>query len=71
MTLIERVKSGSPTPEADFVAGTEGVPVDLVLSGLIDGTIVIPANPLHKNLEPRGIGKGLRTKVNANIGTSS
>ena len=71
MTLIERVKSGSPTPEADFVAGAESVPVDLVLSGLIDGTIVIPANPLHKNLEPRGIGKGLRTKVNANIGTSS
>ena len=35
------------------------------------GEIVIPANVNHTNLIPCGIGKGLRTKVNANIGTSS
>ncbi|MBN1855636.1 MAG: phosphomethylpyrimidine synthase ThiC [Dehalococcoidia bacterium] len=71
MTLIERAKTGSSTPEIDIVARAEGVPAEQVASGVIDGTIVIPANPLHTCLEPRGVGKGLRTKVNANIGTSS
>jgi phosphomethylpyrimidine synthase len=37
----------------------------------VAGTIVIPANTRHHNLVPCGIGKGLKTKVNANIGTSS
>ncbi len=45
--------------------------MEAVLGGLLDGTIVIPANPLHRNLTPCGVGKGLRTKVNANLGTSS
>ncbi|MCK4722139.1 MAG: phosphomethylpyrimidine synthase ThiC, partial [Dehalococcoidia bacterium] len=36
-----------------------------------EGTIVIPANVNHTSLVPRGIGKGLTVKVNANIGTSS
>ena len=34
------------------------------------GLVVIPANRNHKNLRPIGIGKGLKTKINANIGTS-
>jgi phosphomethylpyrimidine synthase len=44
---------------------------DFVMRGLAAGEIVIPANINHANLIPCGIGKGLRTKVNANIGTSS
>ena len=48
----------------------EGVEIDFVLQGLINGTIAVPANANHTNLLPCGIGKGLRTKVNANIGTS-
>ncbi|MDN5345444.1 MAG: phosphomethylpyrimidine synthase, partial [Clostridia bacterium] len=35
------------------------------------GRVVIPANKNHTNLEPCGIGRGLRTKVNANLGTST
>jgi len=42
-----------------------------VQQGLAQGNIIIPANANHTNLIPCGIGKGLRTKVNANIGTSS
>jgi phosphomethylpyrimidine synthase len=71
MTLIERAKKGASTPEAEYVARAESISVESVLSGLVDGTIVIPANPIHHSLQPRGIGKSLRTKVNANIGTSS
>ena len=34
------------------------------------GTIVITRNKRHTSITPLGIGKGLRTKINANIGTS-
>lgn len=71
MNLIDRVKNGSNIPEVELVAQSEGVSLDMVVHGLLDGTIVIPANPLHTSLKPGGVGKGLRTKVNANLGTSS
>jgi phosphomethylpyrimidine synthase len=70
MTQIELAKQGIVSPQVKHVAEKEGVGIDLVLQGLINGTIVIPANANHTNLVPCGIGKGLRTKVNANIGTS-
>ncbi len=71
MNLIERVRNGSSIPEVEQVAHSEGVSLETVVNGLLDGTIVIPANPLHAGLKPAGVGKGLRTKVNANLGTSS
>ncbi len=71
MTQIELARSGIVSPEVKHVAEEEGVEVDFILQGLLDGTIVIPANPNHVDLVPCGIGKGLRTKINANIGTSS
>ena len=71
MTLIERIRNGYSAPEVEHVAQYERVSVEVVANGLLDGTIVIPANPLHTRLDARGVGKGLRTKVNANIGTSS
>lgn len=53
------------------VARTEGVPEELIRDGLRRGTIVIPYNRKRpREIEPCGIGLGLRTKVNANIGTS-
>ena len=71
MTQLELARSGIASPQVKHVAEKEGVEVDFILQGLIDGAIVIPANANHANLIPCGIGKGLRTKVNANIGTSS
>ncbi len=52
------------------VAEREGLPEEDVLRGVADGSIVIPANVNHAGLDPMGIGRGLRTKVNANLGTS-
>ena len=53
------------------VAVSEGVDEEFVSQGLTEGTIVIPYNRRRpRQIEPCGIGKGLRTKVNANIGTS-
>jgi phosphomethylpyrimidine synthase len=53
------------------VAGDEGRGAEEIRAGIVRGTIAIPYNPLHKNCRATGIGKGLRTKVNANIGTSA
>lgn len=53
------------------VARSEGIEPGVLLENISLGSVVIPANIHHRNLVPCGIGKGLRTKVNANIGTSS
>lgn len=71
MTQPELAKQGIISEQMRRVAETEGVAAEYVRQGLVDGTIVIPANVGHLNLVPCGIGKGLSTKVNANIGTSS
>ncbi len=71
MTQLELARAGVVSPQMSLVAQYEGVEVELVRQGVAEGTIVIPANTNHVNLTSRGIGKGLKTKVNANIGTSS
>jgi phosphomethylpyrimidine synthase len=71
MTQLELARNGIVSPQATHVAETEGVGTDFILQGLSEGKIIIPANANHTNLIPCGIGKGLKTKVNANIGTSS
>ncbi len=52
------------------VAHKEELEPETVRLGVAEGTIVIPANARHRNVQPCGIGQGLRTKVNANIGSS-
>jgi phosphomethylpyrimidine synthase len=49
---------------------SEGVPEEVIRQGLAEGTTVITQNVKHRNIPPLAIGKGLRTKVNANVGTS-
>ena len=71
MTQLETARKGIISPQMAFVAKHEGVEAEFVRQGVAEGTIVIPSNTNHANLVPCGIGRGLRTKVNANIGTSS
>lgn len=71
MTQLELARQGVISPEMELVARHEGVEAEVVRLGVARGTIVIPANINHAGLSPCGIGQGLRTKVNANIGTSS
>jgi phosphomethylpyrimidine synthase len=52
------------------VADTEKVDVELLRTRVAEGTVVIPLNNSHLNINPVGIGEGLSIKVNANIGTS-
>ena len=71
MTQLESAKAGIISPQVKIVAQHEGVEAGFIRQGVAEGTIVIPANINHANLVPCGIGRGLGTKVNANIGTSS
>ncbi len=70
MTQIAEARRGRLTREMKRVAKDEKVPPEEIARGIADGTIIILANRKHKKVIPIGIGKGLRTKVNTNIGTS-
>jgi len=70
MTQLEMARQGIVSWQTKLVAEREGLDAELVRGGVADGSIVIPANPAHRNLQPCGIGRGLATKVNANVGTS-
>jgi phosphomethylpyrimidine synthase len=69
MTQISEGKHGRITPQMRSVAASEKVAVHEIQKAVTAGRVVIPWNPIHKPY-PLGIGKGLRVKVNANIGTS-
>ncbi|MBS3976142.1 MAG: phosphomethylpyrimidine synthase ThiC [Syntrophomonadaceae bacterium] len=69
MTQLEQARKGIVTPEMSEVAKAEGVGTEVLLAGIAAGEVVIPYNPARKR-KAVGIGKGLATKVNANIGTS-
>ena len=69
MTLMEEAKRGIISKEIKEVAKAEGIDAEVIRRRVANGKIVIPCNPVHSP-KPLGIGKGLRVKVNANIGTS-
>ncbi|MDY6892795.1 MAG: phosphomethylpyrimidine synthase ThiC [Chloroflexota bacterium] len=71
MTQLELAREGTLSPAIQIVAEKEGIDPETLRNGVALGSIVIPVNTNHKGVEPCGIGKGLSTKVNANIGTSS
>ena len=70
MTQLEKAVRGEITEEVKRVASDEGLDPEIVKSRVASGKIVIPANKNRKN-KIVGIGKGLRTKINASIGTST
>jgi len=70
MTQLQKAKRGNFTKEMRDVAREEGIGLEDLREKIKKGLVVIPANRRHRGLKPIGIGKGLRVKVNANIGTS-
>lgn len=71
MTQIQAARKGEITDEMAAVAEAEKRPSEYIREGVASGTIVIPVNELRRGKHAVGIGAGLRTKVNANIGSSS
>ncbi len=67
---MEDAVAGRITDEMRIVAEAEKVTPEFICRGIACGRIVIPVSP-YRYTKPVGIGKGLRTKVNASIGTSS
>ncbi|MBU0650319.1 phosphomethylpyrimidine synthase ThiC [bacterium] len=70
MTQLIEAKKGNITPEMKIVSEQEEISLDLLVEYISKGWVVIPKNKLRDNCKPTGIGKGLTTKINANIGTS-
>lgn len=69
-TQLELALQGIITPQMETAAAQEKVSPEFVRQMIAEGKVVIPSNPNHKStIVP--IGKGMRTKVNASIGTSS
>ncbi|MCG8566015.1 MAG: phosphomethylpyrimidine synthase ThiC, partial [Desulfobacterales bacterium] len=70
-TQLEAARQGIVTEEMKTVAASEGLSETFIMDHVAKGEIVIPCNPNRKHQKVTGIGTGLRTKVNASIGTSS
>jgi phosphomethylpyrimidine synthase len=70
MSLVRDAQNGTVTDEMKVVAQVEGVDPEFVRSGVASGRIVIPISP-YRETRACGVGKGMRTKVNASVGTSS
>ena len=70
MSIVTDAKAGITTEEMRIVARQEGVSEEFVRRGIAGGHITIPLSP-YRQVRICGIGEGLRTKVNASIGTST
>jgi len=71
MTQLERARQGEITPEMESIADREGIDREELRRRVAAGTVVIPRNRNRRGVRPVGIGKGLSTKINASIGTST
>lgn len=70
-TQLQSAKSGIITPEMKKAAEHEGMQASQLRDLIAAGIAVIPKNIVHDFAHIVGIGQGLKTKVNANLGTSS
>ena len=70
MTQLKEAKKGKITEEIEIVAKNENIDIKKLINLISCGKVVIPKN-FNRTTKVCGIGQGLRTKINANIGSSS
>lgn len=70
-TQMEAAKKGILTPQMKQVLAKESITKELLLERVANGSIAIPANIHHTSLDAVGVGRGLKTKINVNLGISS
>ncbi len=70
-TFLEELGRGAVPPLLERLAADEGLELSALVDALCEGTAVVPYNNARVLQSPRVVGGGSRTKVNANIGTSS
>src|SRR5579875_4165451 len=71
MSQMHFARKGLITEEMAFVAHKEKLQPEFVRDEIAKGTMIIPANINHPELEPMAIGVGSLCKINANIGNSA
>ncbi|HEX9860515.1 MAG TPA: phosphomethylpyrimidine synthase ThiC [Nitrospirota bacterium] len=69
MTQMESARKGVITPEMESAAAAEGLSPECIMRGVAEGVIALNKNRVH-GIAPLAVGRGTRTKINANIGTS-
>ncbi len=69
-TQMDAAKKGIITRQMELVAQKERMEVTRLRDLIAEGKVIIPANKHHTNLDPEGVGAGLRTKINVNLGVS-
>jgi phosphomethylpyrimidine synthase len=67
---MEKARQGIITDEIKMVAATENIDAETLRANIAAGTAIICKNTKRPNGKPLAVGAGLRTRVNANIGTS-
>ncbi len=69
-TQMDAARKGIVTREMEIVAKSENMDVQELRALVAEGKVAIPANKNHKSLVPHGVGQGLKTKINVNLGIS-
>ena len=69
-TQMEAAKKGIVTPEMEIVAKKEELDPKELCERVARGVVAIPCNVRHTSISPEGIGMGLKTKINVNLGIS-
>lgn len=69
-TQMEAAKRGEITEAMQVVARKENLPAEEIRARVAQGTVVIPKNLNHHSIDPEGVGQGLKTKINVNLGIS-
>ncbi|SHH73356.1 hydroxymethylpyrimidine synthase [Clostridium collagenovorans DSM 3089] len=69
-TQMDAAKKGIITKEMEIVASKENMKVEELRELVAEGKVAIPANKNHKTLSAEGVGQGLKTKINVNLGIS-
>ena len=68
---MSEAKKGNITKNMQIVAADEFMDVHILGESIAQGEIIILKNYHHKKARPVGVGKVLKTKVNANVVTST
>ena len=69
-TQMEAAKKGILTKEMKSIAESEFMDEKVLMERVAKGEIAIPANKNHSSLLAKGVGTGLSTKINVNLGIS-
>ena len=69
-TQMDAARKGIITRHMEIVARKENMDVERLMGLVADGKVIIPANKNHLSLDAEGVGEGLRTKINVNLGIS-